>query len=65
MKKIIDYIVTHYLDLSADWAVFNVVTAPFLLHLDVDTYKNIYIIWLVLQVLFFVFTLIKIHKSKD
>lgn len=65
MKRIINYIATHYIDLIAYCALFDAITAPFLLHLDVNTYNSLYTIWLVLQIPFIIFTSIKIYKSRN
>ena len=51
MKRIINYIATHYIDLIAYCALFDAITAPFLLHLDVNTYNSLYTIWLLLYLL--------------
>ena len=65
MKRIINYIATHYIDLIAYCALIDAITAPFLLHLDVNTYNSLYTIWLVLQIPFIIFTSIKIYKSRN
>lgn len=66
MKRIINYIQIYYNGLNAIWSLFNIVTTPFLLHLDADVYKNIYLIWFVLQIPFIIVNLVEFfYRTKN